>query len=62
MKEQMVKVYTSLGSYNRAGRKFQKDAKRLAKQGWMVQSQSTTRSHGLFTPMQASVTVVYTRG
>lgn len=61
MQEQMVKVYNSFGSWNRATHKFQSDAKQLALQGWSIQSQSAMRSTGMFTPKRATVTLVYVR-
>ena len=61
MQQQMVKVYKSLGTWNGASHKFARDAEKLARQGWTVQSQSATRSTSLFAPKSATVTVVYVR-
>lgn len=61
MKEQLIKRYASWGTYGGATRKFKKDAAKLAREGWMVQSQSATRSHGILTTKSSQVTVVYER-
>lgn len=61
MKEQLIKTYKSFGTYGGAARKFKRDAAKLAREGWLVQSQSASRSHGILTTKSSQVTVVYER-
>ena len=57
--EQLIKTYsTNLFGY--AQGRFVKDAAKLAKQGWRVQSQSSSNVHPL-TRKVISITVVYVR-
>lgn len=43
--EQLIKSYKSGGIFDpTASRKFRKDAEKLAKQGWLVQSQSSSKT------------------
>jgi hypothetical protein len=59
--QQMVKHYSSFGSRSRATRKFERDAKKLARDGWQVQSVSQTAGGTLITPRWAKVIVVYVK-
>ncbi len=56
--EQMVKVYKAGWPSYSAVKKFQHDAKKLARQGWRVQSQSPIEKVSMF---RRGITVVYTR-
>ena len=56
--EQMVKVYKAGWPSYSAVKKFQHDARKLAKQGWRVQSQSPLEKVSMF---RRGITVVYVR-
>ncbi len=56
--EQVVKVYKTGGWRYQPVKKFQHDAKKLARQGWRVQSQSPLEKVSMF---RRGITVVYVR-
>ena len=56
--EQMIKVYKASWPSYSAVKSFQRDAKKLAKQGWRVQSQSPLEKVSLG---RKGITVVYVR-
>jgi len=56
--EQMIKVYKAGWPSYSAVKKFQHDAKKLQRQGWRIQSQSSVEKVSMF---RRGVTVVYVR-
>jgi hypothetical protein len=57
--EQLIRTYVLTGWGNTAQKKFQKDAEKLAKEGWRVQTMNSTSNQ--FNPRNIAITVVYTR-
>jgi hypothetical protein len=56
--EQLIKVYKAGWPSYSAVKKFQHDAKKLARQGWRVASQSPVEKIGMF---RRGITIVYVR-
>lgn len=59
--EQLIKRYHSYGGPRSATRKFQKDAKKLAREGWRVVTTVPTQYNGLLVHKQGLVVVTYER-
>jgi hypothetical protein len=59
--EQLIKKYHSYAGPKAAAREYQKDARKLAKEGWSVSSAVVTQYNGLLLHKQGIVLVTYTR-
>jgi len=59
--EQLIKKHHSVNGPKAATKKFQRDAKKLAKEGWNVVSAVPTQYNGLLIHKQGMVLVTYSK-